>query len=138
MISKIYYDLVHTWHLETWRMNYFQYRFLQIIKNFKILIWNIQSVTRILQIDLRWVFLICRFRGYADFYVDDPFLQGKTFALCWADVTGNVRILKRLRFSMLPDKSILIPNQNMSFLGFITSCTDLWKGSKIQGLPIGH
>ena len=57
-------------------------------------------------------------------YVDDSFLQGKTYKQCLRNITDTINILQELGFKIHPIKSCLTPKQKITFLGFeIDFCT---------------
>ena len=51
-------------------------------------------------------------------YVDDSYLQGKTYQECLNNIRDSISILQELGFTIHPTKSSLIPKQNINFLGF--------------------
>ena len=52
-------------------------------------------------------------------YIDDQYLQGDTKDECLSNVSGIVALLTKLGFLIHPDKSVLVPVQMITFLGFI-------------------
>lgn len=65
-------------------------------------------------------FTILRKQGHISVvYLDDALLVGRTFHLCWANVDATIQLLRRLGFTIHPDKSILVPTRSIEFLGFI-------------------
>ena len=52
-------------------------------------------------------------------YIDDQYLQGDTKDECLSNVSNTVALLTKLGFLIHPDKSVLVPVQMITFLGFI-------------------
>ena len=52
-------------------------------------------------------------------YLDDSFLKGQDFDECASNVMATVALFRRLGFVVHPEKSVLIPTQQMVFLGFV-------------------
>ena len=58
-------------------------------------------------------------------YIDDLYLQGATYAEFVANVTDTITLLEKLGFVIHPDKSALIPLQQLVTLGFILNSVDM-------------
>lgn len=52
-------------------------------------------------------------------YVDDSYLQGKTFVACQENVTDTFNIFQDLGFTIHPERAVLVPTRKVTFLGFI-------------------
>ena len=52
-------------------------------------------------------------------YLDDSLLIGETARICLNNVTDTVNLLRSLGFTIHPDKSVFVPTQKITFLGFI-------------------
>ena len=52
-------------------------------------------------------------------YIDDSYLQGDTSAECHRNVIDTIMLLTKLRFRIHPEKSVFIPSQKLTFLGFV-------------------
>ena len=52
-------------------------------------------------------------------YVDDTYLQGKSFVECMHNLEDTVALLQALGFTIHPEKSQLIKTQKMTYLGFV-------------------
>ena len=52
-------------------------------------------------------------------YIDDQYLQGDTKDECLSNVSDTVALLTKLGFLIHADKSVLVPVQMITFLGFI-------------------
>ena len=52
-------------------------------------------------------------------YIDDSYLQGDTSAECHKDVTDTITLFTKLGFHIHPEKSVFIPSQKLTFLGFV-------------------
>ena len=52
-------------------------------------------------------------------YIDDSLLLGETFEICFKNIRTTVALLRELRFTIHPEKSILLPTQQIIFTGFV-------------------
>lgn len=52
-------------------------------------------------------------------YIDDSYLQGDTSSECLENVNCTALLFKTLGFYLHPTKSIVIPTQQLIFLGFV-------------------
>ena len=52
-------------------------------------------------------------------YIDDSYLQADTYELCVQNVIDTLSLFHQLGFVIHPDKSVLIPTQRLTFLGFV-------------------
>ena len=52
-------------------------------------------------------------------FVDDRYLQGRTYEECYHNVVETVTLLRSLGFTIHAKKSVLVPTQTIEFLGFI-------------------
>ena len=58
-------------------------------------------------------------------YVDDTYLQHRTFEGCQQNVYATLNVLSALGFTTHVDKSVLVPTQRIEFLGFILDSRDM-------------
>ena len=60
-------------------------------------------------------------------YIDDFFIQGNDFRECYSSLEEAVLLFLQLGFHIHPEKSVLIPSQSLTFLGFnlnpVSLCT---------------
>ena len=52
-------------------------------------------------------------------HIDDSYLQGDDYADCANNVLATLRLFRLLGFTCLPDKSSLVPKQQITFWGFL-------------------
>ena len=50
-------------------------------------------------------------------YIDDSLLLGETFEICFNNIRATVALLRELGFTIHPEKSVLVPTQQIIFLG---------------------
>ena len=70
-------------------------------------------------------------------YIDDSYLQGDTSAECHKDVTDTITLFTKLGFHIHPEKSVFIPSQKFTFLGFVLdsiATTVTLTEEKVQGI----
>ena len=53
-------------------------------------------------------------------YIDDSLLLGETFEICLNKIRATVALLWELGFTVHPEKAVLVPTQQIIFLGFVT------------------
>ena len=71
-------------------------------------------------------FKILRENGHCNtFYLDDSFLTHKTFNGCLENVMDTIKQSRDAGFTVHPEKSVLVPVQVLSFLGFILNSKDM-------------
>ena len=51
-------------------------------------------------------------------YIDDSYLQGDSAEGCSSNIKATALLLTRLGFHLHPTKSVIIPTQTLTFLGF--------------------
>ena len=51
-------------------------------------------------------------------YIDESYLQGNDYYRCLGNVLDTIRLLYYLGFLIHPEKSVLVPTQRLTFLGF--------------------
>ena len=52
-------------------------------------------------------------------YTDDSLLLGETFEICFKNIRAKVALLWELGFTIHPEKLVLVPTQQIIFLGFV-------------------
>ena len=68
-------------------------------------------------------------------YIDDSYLQGDTSAECHKNVTDTITLFTKLGFHIHPEKSVFIPSQKLTFLGFVLDSIAMivtLRGGKVQ------
>ena len=58
-------------------------------------------------------------------YVDDSYLQGDDYEDCFCNVLQTIEILRSLGFTIHSEKPKFIPNQCITYLGFIISSVQM-------------
>lgn len=72
-------------------------------------------------------------------YIDDSHLQGETSAECHRNVIDTIMLLTNLGFRIYSEKSVFIPSQKLTFLGFVLdsiAMTVTPMGDKFNGLSV--
>ena len=57
--------------------------------------------------------------------MDDSYLQGYTFSTCEDNVNATVDLLQFLGFTIHPEKTVLVPSQEIEFLGFVLNSVEM-------------
>ena len=73
-------------------------------------------------------------------YIDDSYLQGDTSVECHKNVIDTIMLFTKLGFHIHPEKSVFIPSQKLTLLGFVLdsiAMTVTPTGEKVQRiLPV--
>lgn len=81
---------------------------------------GLASAPRIFTKLLKPVYSALRSAGHlSSGYIDDSYLQGDTFEECHKNVIDTATMFTKLGFFVHPDKSIFVPSQRLTFLGFV-------------------
>ena len=71
-------------------------------------------------------FSILRSHGYLSVvFFDDSYLQGHTFSTCEDNVNATVDGFQSLGFTIHPERSVLVPAQEIEFLGFVLNSVEM-------------
>ena len=71
-------------------------------------------------------FSILRRHGYLSVvFVDDSCLQGHTFSTCEDNVNATIDLLEFLGFTIHLEKLVLVPKQEIEFLGFVLNSVEM-------------
>ena len=69
---------------------------------------------------LKPVYCYLRKKGHiSSGYIDDSYLQGDGYQDCLANVADTIKLFDSLGFIVHPEKSVFIPTQIITFLGFV-------------------
>ena len=94
----------------SWKEEYYQY---VVLPN------GFSSAVRVFTKVLTTSFKYLRSKGHLSVeYIDDSLLLGETFDICLKNIRTTVAFLRELEFIIHPEKSVLVPTQQIIFLGF--------------------
>ena len=66
------------------------------------------------------MFATLRAKGHiSTAYTDDSCLQGQSYDSCYKNIVETVHLMDSLGFTVHPKKSVLLPVQQIVFLGFL-------------------
>jgi len=69
---------------------------------------------------LKPIFSCLRQQGHISVaYIDDSWLTAENFTLCLRNVIDTTTLLDKVDFIVHPEKSVLLPTQRITFLGFV-------------------
>ena len=107
-----------------WEGNYF---------HFTCLPNGLASAPRLFTKVLKPVFANLRAQGHFCMgHIDDSFLLGYSYATCEENIVQTVNMFLKLGFVIHPTKSVLVPTQELEFLGFILNSVSM----TIRLLPV--
>lgn len=100
------------------------FRFYHPTKNIKYqftaLVMGLSSAPRVFTKILKPVFSHLRSMGHiSTVFIDDSCLQGRNYDECLENINTTVQVIDSLGLTVNPNKSVLIPCQQIVFLGFI-------------------
>lgn len=87
---------------------------------FKALIMGLTTSPRVFTKIMKPVFANLRTLGHiSTAYIDDSCLQGNSYQTCMRNIKDTIQLMDSLGLTIHPEKSVLIPSQQIVFLGFI-------------------
>ena len=115
-------DVYYTVPIATEHQKYLKFMWRDKLYQYTCLPNGLASAPRILNFTklLKPVFNVLRQKGYlSSSYIDDCYLQGASYGECYDNVQETVMLLRELGFPIHNEKSVLIPSQVLTFLGFV-------------------
>ncbi|XP_068674606.1 uncharacterized protein [Montipora foliosa] len=113
-------DAYYTVPVATEHQKFLKFRWRDKLYQYTCLPNGLASAPRIFTKLLKPVFNILRQKGYlSSSYIDDCYLQGATYGECHDNVQETLMLLGDLGFPIHNEKSVLIPSQVLTFLGFV-------------------
>ena len=72
------------------------------------------------------VYFTLRYKGFETVgYINDTYLKGRTFYDCEVNITNTVKWLRDLGLTLNMAKSVFIPTQCITFLGFVLNSNEM-------------
>ena len=113
-------DAFYTVPIHPFHQKYLKFCFDGASYQYTCLPNGLASVPRIFTKLLKPVYATLHSMGHLNSgYIDDSYLQGDTVADCQQNVGDNVTLFTRLGFFIHPEKSVFVPTQRLTFLGFV-------------------
>ena len=115
-LKGAYYTVpIHASH-----QKYLKFCFDGALYKYTCLPYGLVSAPRIFTKLLKPAYATLRSMGHLNSgYIDDSYLQGDTSAECHKNVTDTITLFTKLGFHIHPEKSVFIPSQKLTFLGFV-------------------
>lgn len=115
-LSDAYYSIP----LDETDKKFFRFYFDGKKYQFTVLIMGLATAPRVFTKILKPVFATLRKQGFlSTIYIDDSCLLGTSFDQCTENVWSTVKLLDSLGLTVNPKKSVLIPTQQITFVGFV-------------------
>lgn len=87
---------------------------------------GLSSAPRIFTKLMKPVYSTLRCKGFENVgYIDDTYLKGTTFHDCEVKITNRVKLFRDLGLTLNMAKSVLIPTQCITFLGFVLNSNEM-------------
>ena len=129
-------DSYYTVPIHPSHQKYLKFCFDGVFYKYTCLPNGLASAPRIFIKLLKPVYATLRSMGHLNSgYVDGSYLQGDTSAECHENVIHTIMLLTKLGFHIHPEKSVFIPSQKLTFLGFALdsiAMTVMLTGEKVQ------
>ena len=113
-------DAYYTVPIHPSHQKYLKFFFDGVFYTYTCLPNGLASAPRIFTKLLKPVYSTLRSMGHLNSgYIDDFYLQGDTSKECYKNVIDTVTLFTKLGFHVHPEKSVFIPSQKLTFLGFV-------------------
>ena len=113
-------DTYYTVPIAVEHQKYLKYMWKGKLYQYTCLPNGLASAPRIFTKLLRPVFRVLGQKGYlSSSYIDHCYLQGASYGECYDNIQETVCLLQEIVFPIHNEKSMLIPSQSLTFLGFI-------------------
>ena len=87
---------------------------------------GLSSAPRIFTKLMKPAYSTLRCQGFENVgYIDDTYLKGSTFHACETNVSSTVKLFTDLGLTLNMAKSVLIPSQSITFLGFVLNSAQM-------------
>ena len=111
-------DLNYSVSVAKEHQKYLKFIFNGTLSKYKCLPNGLSSAPRVFTKLLKPAHAWLRTQGHFNLgYIDDSYLQGDTYVKCNNNVKATAFLFKRLGFNLHLTKSVIIPTQNLLFLG---------------------
>ena len=115
-LSKAYYSV----SIAKQHRKYLKFQFKGALYAFCVLPNGLSSAPRLFTKILKTAFSSLRKKGHESAsFIDDSFLHSKTYEQCLDNIISTIQLLTSLGFVIHPEKSVLIPTQEITLLGFV-------------------
>ncbi|KXJ09019.1 Transposon Tf2-6 polyprotein [Exaiptasia diaphana] len=113
-------DAYYTVPIHKDHQKFLKFEFKGCLYKYTCLPNGLSSAPRVFTKMLKPVFSTLHNQGYVSVgYIDDSYLQGDSISECRQNILCTARIFTELGFYIHPHKSVFIPSQKLTFLGFI-------------------
>lgn len=113
-------DAYYTVPVAPEHQNYLKFLWRDKLYQYTCLPNGLASAPRIFTKLLKPVFKVLREEGHlSSSYIDDCYLQGDSFDECRVNVRDTTLLFEKLGFPIHYEKSVLVPAQILTFLGFV-------------------
>jgi len=129
-------DAYYTVPIHPSHQKYLKFCFDSAFYKYTCLPNGLASAPRIFTKLLKPVYATLRSMGHLNSgYIDDSYLQGDNSKECHRNVIDTIMLFTKLGFHIHPEKSVFIPSQKLTFLGFVLdsiAMTVTPTGEKVQ------
>ena len=112
-------DAYYSVPVATEHQKYLKFLFNGTLYQYTCLPNGLSSAPRIFTKLLKPVYATLNTQGHLNLgYIDDSYLQGDTAKECSSNIKATSLLFNRLGFHLHPTKSVIVPTQTLTFLGF--------------------
>ena len=119
-------DAYYSVSIDTNHRKYLRFIWRNQLFQFTCLPNGLSSAPRIFTKLMKPAYSTLRCQGFENVgYIDDTYLKGSTFHACETNVSSTVKLFTDLGFTLNMAKSVLIPSQSITFLGFVLNSAQM-------------
>ena len=119
-------DAYYSVSIDTNHRKYLRFTWKNQLFQFTCLPNGLSSAPRIFTKLMKPAYSTLRCKGFENVgYIDDTYLKGSTFHDCKINVSSTVKLFTDLGLTLNMAKSVLIPSQSITFLGFVLNSAQM-------------
>ena len=119
-------DAYYSVSIDTNHRKYLRFIWRNQLFQFTCLPNGLSSAPRIFTKLMKPAYSTLRCQGFENVgYIDDTYLKGSTFHACETNVSSTVKLFTDLGLTLNMAKSVLIPSQSITFLGFVLNSAQM-------------
>ena len=121
-------DAYYSVSIDTNHRKYLRFKWKNQLFQFTCLPNGLSSAPRIFTKLMKPAYSALRCKGFENVgYIDDTYLKDSTFHDCETNVSSTVKLFTDLGLTLNMAKSVLIPTQFITFLGFVLNSVQMFK-----------
>ena len=119
-MATILKDAYYSVSVDKDHRKYLRFAWNNHLFQFTCISYGLNCAPKIFTTLMKPVYSILRCKGFENVeYIDDRYLKRRTFLDCEVNIANSVRLLRHLGLALNMAKSVLIPTQCITLLGFL-------------------